>query len=340
MKLFIYEHITSGALIDEPLPASLAREGNDMLIAIVQDLIELSTFELILLRDARLEPLTAIIDHSELKISTVNDQASFQNAYHAAMKGADAILPIAPETDGILNNIQHDILNSNKQLLASQTEAMHVCSDKYQCHQRLLANGLSSPTTVKASEWLINKFSSSSGFITKPRDGAGCMDTLFMADSTLLEAWLMSSSHDLENTIIQPYVDGIAISLNVLSDKDGIQVLAINKQHIQRHDKNLSFIGSTVNGVDPSIFSLSHASSLASKIHQAISGLWGFIGIDLIIHDSDASIIDINPRLTTSYIGLKASLGINPAQLLFTMMEQGLSALPKTLQQHAIEVRV
>ncbi|NOQ93124.1 MAG: ATP-grasp domain-containing protein [Methylophaga sp.] len=340
MKLFIYEHITSGALIDEPLPTSLAREGNDMLIAIVQDLLELSTIELILLRDDRLDPLAAIIGHSEIQITTIKDYASFQSAYHDAIKRADAILPIAPETDGILNNIQQDILNSNKQLLASQAEAMSVSSDKYQCHQQLLAYGLSSPTTVKASEWSMNQFTSSTGFIIKPRDGAGCMDTLFIKGSASLKAWLASPAHDLENTIIQPYIDGITMSLNILSDNDDSRVLAINKQHFQRNNRNLSFTGSTVNGVDESIFSITQASSLVAKIHQAISGLWGFIGIDLIVRDNEVFILDINPRLTTSYIGLKASLGINPAQLLFTMIEQGLSALPKTIQRHAVEVRV
>ena len=102
----------------------------------------------------------------------------------------------------------------------------------------------------------------------------------------------------------------------------------------------LSFLGSIVNGVDENTLPFSQAAKITSNVHQAISGLWGFIGIDLILHKDELFVIDINPRLTTSYIGLRQSLNHNPAQLLFTMMEQGLSAFPAPLLRHAIEVNV
>ena len=37
MKLFVYEHITSGALAEQKLPPTLAKEGNQMLMAVLQD---------------------------------------------------------------------------------------------------------------------------------------------------------------------------------------------------------------------------------------------------------------------------------------------------------------
>ena len=39
---------------------------------------------------------------------------------------------------------------------------------------------------------------------------------------------------------------------------------------------------------------------------------FGFIGVDAIITDSNIFFLEINPRLTTSYIGLRKTLGINP----------------------------
>lgn len=56
MNLVVYEHITSGALCDESLPASLAHEGENMLFAIVQDLLLLGQIHLTILQDARLDP--------------------------------------------------------------------------------------------------------------------------------------------------------------------------------------------------------------------------------------------------------------------------------------------
>jgi len=335
MKLFIYEHITSGALIDEPLPTSLAREGDDMLTAIVQDLSQLSNIELIILRDTRLKPLLNIPNSI---ISTIENSISFKRTYLDAINNADLVLPIAPETDGVLSQILQEISNSNTPLLASQVSATQVCSDKYLCHQKLTKNDLNSPITIKASDWSLKPFTSSAGYIVKPRDGAGCMNTYFIADSSSLNSWLESHSDDIANMVIQPYIEGLAISLSVLSDHSDSRVLAINTQYIHHDNDKLFFLGSTVNGVNESDFSLSQASIIATKIQQAIPGLWGFIGIDLIIHHNALFIIDINPRLTTSYIGLKQSLDANPAQLLFTMMEQGLSALPAQLQRYPVEV--
>ena len=340
MKLFIYEHITSGALIDEPLPASLAREGNDMLTAIVQDLAQLSNIELIILRDVRLEPLENILDNTAHQLYIIESADSFQTTYLKAINNADMVLPIAPETGGVLNQIQQQILNSNSQLLASDADAIRLCSDKVLCHQQLQSHGICSPITIKASEWSLNKLHSSTGFIIKPQDGAGCIDTFFMADTLSLEAWLESHPDVLNNMIIQPYIDGLAISLSVLSDANDTQVLAINQQKIKVTDDKLSFLGNIVNGIDEDDVTLPHANEIALKVHQAISGLWGFIGIDLIVHKDDLFVIDINPRLTTSYIGLRQSLNLNPAQLLFTMMEHGISALPAPLQRQAIEVSV
>ncbi len=342
MKLFIYEHITSGALIDKPLPPSLAREGNKMLTAIVQDLIQLSNnIELIILRDARLESLNTLLDIDDTHhIYSIDSLTSFHKIYLNTINNVDMVFVIAPETGGVLDKIQQEIHNSNAQLLSSHRKATQISSDKYQCFQQLSAHSIASPTTVKANEWSQNNFTSTSGFIIKPQDGAGCIDTFFMADNLALESWLQSHLNNLNNVIIQPYIDGQTISLSILLDDTDSRVLAINQQNIRINDGKLSFLGSIVNGVDENVLTFAQAAKITSSVQQAITGLWGFIGIDLILHKDELFVIDINPRLTTSYIGLRQSLNHNPAQLLFTMMEQGLSELPTPLQQHAIEVNV
>ena len=46
-------------------------------------------------------------------------------------------------------------------------------------------------------------------------------------------------------------------------------------------------------------------------------GYYGFFGIDAILDKNDnIFLLEINPRLTTSYIGLRSSLGFNPAVFL------------------------
>lgn len=338
MKVFVYEHITSGALINELLPASLAHEGNEMLAAIVHDMILLTDIELIILRDFRLEPLLDIINSARHQCLIIDNDRTFQQHYASSVKEADAVLIIAPETDGLLQKLQQSVLNHHTLLLGCKPSATQMCTDKVICHQQLIANNVLTPHTITANEWPLNPFNSSSGFIVKPRDGAGCIDTLFFANSSAVTAWLASSPIDVEQTIIQPYIEGNAISLSLLVDDNTSQVLAINQQYIKLENGQLSFHGCYVNGVAETQFSLIQATAIAQKTQLAIPGLWGFIGIDLIVTANEAYVVDINPRLTTAYVGLHQSLKLNPAQLLLTMIKQSSSALPLNTQRNAIEV--
>ncbi len=338
MKVFVYEHITSGALINASLPASLAHEGNEMLSAIVHDMTLLADIELIILRDSRLEPLLDIFDGFRHQCLMIDNDSTFEEYYDRSVQEADAVLIIAPETDGLLENLQQSVLNQNKQLLGCQPIATHICTDKVICHQQLISHNVLTPLTITANEWLLNSFESPSGFVIKPRDGAGCINTLFFANSSVLTTWLRANAIDFEQTIIQPYVEGNSISLSVLVDDKTSRVLAINQQHIKLDNGQLSFHGSCVNGIAETQFSRMQATEIVQKTHNAIPGLWGFVGIDLIVTDNQAYIVDINPRLTTSYVGLGDSLGLNPAELLVTMLKQDLSEQSLSSQRNAIEI--
>jgi predicted ATP-grasp superfamily ATP-dependent carboligase len=340
MKVFVYEHITSGALINESLPASLAHEGNEMLSAIVHDMTLLTDIELIILRDFRLQPVLDIIDSARHQCLIIDNYHTFKQHYASLLKEADAVLIIAPETDGILQNLQQTVLNQHKQLLGCHPTATQTCTDKVICHQQLISNNVLTPHTITANEWSLSPFNSPSGYIVKPRDGAGCIDILFFSKETALTAWLTGSSIELEQTIIQPYIEGDSISLSILIDDKTSHVLAINQQYIKLDNGRLSFHGCWVNGIADSQFSLTQATEITERIHHAIPNLWGFIGIDLIVRDNEAYIVDINPRLTTAYVGLGRSLNLNPAQLLVTMLQQGLASLPLNTQRNAIEILI
>ncbi|MBL1321677.1 MAG: ATP-grasp domain-containing protein [Methylophaga sp.] len=338
MKLFVYEHITSGALINESLPTSLAHEGNNMLLALINDLFQLPNLELIILRDARLIPLPDVTNYHQCH--TVHTAEDFDHYYALALNDADAMLPIAPETDNTLSKVQQSVLDNNKQLLASPPATSKLCSDKYRCYQYLHTHNVASPQTCLADNWSHQTMSSTTGYIVKPRDGAGCVDTLFFPYTSTLEMWLAKQSTALDTLIVQPYIEGHHISLNLLCSDNDCMVLAINEQHIKMKNDQLFFAGSTVNGVSENQLNFSDASELATQVHQAITGLWGFVGIDLIVSKNAILVIDINPRLTSSYVGLANSLTHNPTELLFSMMEHNKLPLTTPLQRRPVEVRL
>lgn len=336
MKLFVYEHITSGVLINQPLPASLAHEGKQMLLALVNDLSQLANVELILIQDARIDLLNDLsFAHQR---SVIHKQTDFDHYYQIALNNADAVLPIAPETDNALNLIQQSVLDSGKRLLASLPVASELCGDKYRCFQHLSAHNFATPHTCLAKNWTVQTLSSNTGYIVKPIDGAGCIDTLFFADPDRLDTWLVEQTIALDTLIVQPYINGLNISLNLLCSDDDCMILSINEQHIENHHDQLIYSGSTVNGISESQLPFATASKLAKHVHQTIAGLWGLIGIDLIVTEDAILIIDINPRLTSSYIGLARSLKQNPAKLLLSMIKYNKLPLLTTLQCQPIEV--
>jgi predicted ATP-grasp superfamily ATP-dependent carboligase len=52
--------------------------------------------------------------------------------------------------------------------------------------------------------------------------------------------------------------------------------------------------------------------------------LWGYAGVDLMQCEQGPRVLEINPRLTTSYAGLRQSLGINPAALVLELWRSGI----------------
>jgi hypothetical protein len=51
----------------------------------------------------------------------------------------------------------------------------------------------------------------------------------------------------------------------------------------------------------------------AEALAAAAGGLRGYLGIDLVLADGGPRVIEINPRLTTSYLGLRRVAGANLA---------------------------
>jgi predicted ATP-grasp superfamily ATP-dependent carboligase len=60
--------------------------------------------------------------------------------------------------------------------------------------------------------------------------------------------------------------------------------------------------------------------SLADRIAAAIPGLWGYVGVDLVLTRDGPVVLEINPRLTTSYCGMGQALGINTAGLVLSLL--------------------
>ena len=62
------------------------------------------------------------------------------------------------------------------------------------------------------------------------------------------------------------------------------------------------------------------AVELGRRAVTAVSGLCGYVGVDLVLRGQD-QVIEINPRLTTSYVGLRALAKTNLAEAMLRTVE-------------------
>ena len=64
-------------------------------------------------------------------------------------------------------------------------------------------------------------------------------------------------------------------------------------------------------------------SRLAEKVVGCFAGLRGYVGVDLVLAKDKAFVVDVNPRLTTSYVGLSRVANFNVAEAIVNAVLKG-----------------
>lgn len=313
MKILIFEYINGGGYVKEDLPPSFAREGGLMLNAVLQDFIACPEHELFVLLDERCANL-ALPDSVHKIIVTANDDVL--TVFNSAIELCDAVLPIAPETKDILWTLCNTVERAGKLLLACSSNAVEITADKMKTFVVLSENRID---TVPSH--LLNQFPhfySEEGTVIKARDGAGC-ENCFVCQTEADFERLLSSVHHPKNYVIQPYISGMALSISALFHQGKGYLICINRQYIRIHEnEHLKLQSCEVN------YALDRNKQpfqvIVDQVATAISGLWGYVGIDLIKRDGRLLIVEINPRITSSYAGIREALGINVMQQMLALL--------------------
>jgi predicted ATP-grasp superfamily ATP-dependent carboligase len=311
MKILIFEYINGGGCANTDLPPTLAHEGFLMLKAVLADLTALGNHELVVLLDQRCLHL----DFPEgIEKIVVTPQDDVLTVFTDAVQNCDAVLPIAPETKQILWTLCSTVETAGKRLLSSSASAVAKTADKMKTFIHLSSHHIATVPSHRLDKYPhFHKL----GTVIKARDGAGCENCFVCYNEDDFER-LLISLHEPQHYVIQPYISGIALSVSALFKEGTGIVLCVNHQVITICDnQRLKLDGCEVNyEIEKAEFQ-----TIVDQIAKAFSGLWGYVGIDLIKQDDQLLVVEINPRLTSSYTGIGDALGINVAELVLQLID-------------------
>ena len=324
-NILVCEFITGGGLNAQPLPDSLAKEGALMRDALLHDLSSLP-YHVSTTVDARLSIPKYCAEC--VRVSAGDD---VWQVWKTQMQSADAVWLIAPETDGILHYVTQIAALQGKLVLGCGLESIEITSDKLETYLVLKQAEILTLPTYTYQNWPKGEGS----WLAKPNDGAGCEDTVCFDDAENLMHWLVQHNKLLTH-VIQPYKKGVPASISCVMYRGKAQLLSCNTQIIEINQHQLSYKGSIINGMRAHWHSFE---LLANQIASAIPSLAGYVGVDVIVNNGEIFVLEINPRLTTSYVGLGAAIGTNPAELIINTLIQPDFIWPK-LQQNEIMVHV
>ena len=314
MRIFVCEYVTGGGFAGVPLPSGLLAEGEMMLRALLADLAAIPGVGFRTSRDARL-PSVAIPG----EIVAVGRRPCWA-VWGEEIAAAEAVWPIAPETGGILARLAD--MAAGKILLGSSPEAVRLCASKTATARHLAARGIATVPSLAPG------IASPHGVIVKPDDGAGAEGVRFFADPAAA-----TMARGAPGLIAQPFVPGAPESLSLLCRGGEVVLLACNRQVTECVEGRFHYRGLAVGGAEEK---RALYTPLAAAIARAIPGLFGYVGVDLIATGEGPVVLEINPRLTTSYAALGGALGVNPAALVLALSGDG--AMPCVAPPRAVSL--
>ena len=282
------------------LPESLAREGLLMLQSLLDNLTRIATIEPLIMLDFR---MVGRLAPNPYNIHIIRSEHECRQEFARLMSLCDAVWLIAPESDAILQTLCEEVERSGKFLLTSPASVVAIAGNKWLTYKHLRQHSINTVPTQRLSDFCFTP----GEWIVKPVDGVGCEDSYLVSDQE--DFGTVTALLDKNKYVIQPHLQGEKTSLSCLFKQGRGWLLCANRQQFDIINKQYHLTEITVNFTSD----ISMYQDLANDVAKAMPDLWGYAGIDLIVTPDQLLVLEINPRLTTSYAGIYAALGINCA---------------------------
>jgi predicted ATP-grasp superfamily ATP-dependent carboligase len=316
LNILVYEHACGGGFAEGAVSPGILAEGFGMLRSCVANL-KTAGHEVTVIADEGLLRL-----NPPLQADCGIPIFSFKDAQQAVLKACaniDAAYVIAPETGGTLQAIVEFIEQNGVPLLNCRSNAIRAVSDKASLYETLKANRVKTPRTVRVNvaqyvkDAVMGKFDFPVVF--KPVDGVGCSGLSIVKDASQVEEAIEKIDAELasETFMVQEYLEGETVSVSLLYTGTKTLPVSLNKQNVTLAKP--SDASCYMGGCVPFDHEMKQkAFNVAEKVVGCFSGLKGYVGVDLILTEKGPVVVDVNPRLTTSFVGLNRIAGFNFAE--------------------------
>ncbi|QDT15311.1 ATP-grasp domain-containing protein [Alienimonas californiensis] len=316
MRVFLSEHLTCGA-VHQAEANPLFPEGAAMLRALAADAAQVDGVQVVVTWAAGLVPF-GVPGVEVVEVPSVRQEPWF---FGEQFGKADRTLHIAPEEALGMRAYQYGEFTGDA-WLGCTASAVEQAGDKTELHRIAAAAGVRRPAILEGVKPLPFPF------VRKLEDGAGGDAILFRdnADFTALSPELNEIGDppdvwmSLYHYFSEQYIPGRPCSVAVINDDPlpaGVQDVRIDGS-----PGRLSYHGGMIPAPE---IDQAAVRRLVAQVYEAVPGLRGWWGIDFVIPDEpfegsfDPVLIEVNPRLTTSYLGYRALTPDNLAErLLFS----------------------
>ena len=294
--IFIYESLSAGDF-PPPIAPSLRREGEAMFRAIVEDFSRIA----------------------DVRVVTLDGRTT-KRAFQRLASKADYSLIIAPELHGILQTRCAWVIQAGGRLLGPTLQAVKLTSDKRTLARWLERHNIPTPPVFSPP---LTK--GGRRVVIKPRWGAGSQGVRLLHRP-------ISVKQARDELIVQPFIPGLAASIAWLIGPVQKLPLLPATQKLSS-DGRFRYLGGRI-PLPPSL--RTRAIELTRRAIDVVPGLHGYVGFDLVLGPKGDHIIEINPRLTTSYLGLRRLARTNLAEAMLRVA-QGKRIAPLRWKRGSIE---
>ena len=216
---------------------------------------------------------------------------------------------IAPEEGGWLLRCHEELRGCKQKILSPSGDFLTRACSKHATSERLRERGVQRLEgrlyDAAIPSWPPDV---SLPAIIKPDDGAG-------GTRTIVHDWNVVDRPSSGLWRVESFITGMAVSVAAICGA-GEPLLLEPLQQIFQSPADGVYVGGEFPLEEPM---RRRARALASRGLAALGATRGFVGLDLVLHESDAghdAIVDVNPRLTCSYVGLRQIYSTNLADAL------------------------